>query len=159
MEEVKDMSLQSHRKRNLILSLIVIIIVVAGVVIASLSMQSPRVYTITIFNDEETVFAGSYNPHPFTIPSGASYSSISVAFTAQGGSDNDIKIYVIDDANFVNYTSNNGFSYLYYSGQLHAASLNINLPSSGNHYLMLDNKFSISSQKLVNIQMNATYTK
>jgi hypothetical protein len=153
------MSYQSHWKRNLILSLIVIIIVVVGVV-ASLSMQSPRVYTITIFNDQETVNAGGYNPHPFTIPSGASDISVSGAFTAQGGSDNDIKMYIIDYANFVNYTNNNDFSYLYYSGQLHAAwGLNVYLSSSGDYYLVLDNKFSISYQKLVNIQMNATYTK
>jgi hypothetical protein len=58
------MSHQSHWKRNLILSLIVIIIVVVGVV-ASLSMQSPRVYTITIFNDQETVNA--YTP-PIHLP-------------------------------------------------------------------------------------------
>ena len=151
------MSYQSHWKRNLILSLIVIIIVVVGVV-ASLSMQSPRVYTITIFNDQETVFAYTYTPHPFTIPSGASNSSVSGTFTAQGGSDNDIKVYIIDDASFGNYTNNNDFSYLYYSGQIHTASFSVNL-SSGNYYLVLDNKFSISSQKLVNIQMNATYTK
>ena len=152
------MSHQSHRKRNLILSLIVIIIVVVGVVIASLSMQSPRVYTITISNDQETVFARTYSPHPFTILSGASNSSVSGTFTAQGGSDNDIKIYIIDSANFVNYTNNNDFSSLYYSGQIHTASFSVNL-SSGNYYLVLDNKFSISYHKLVNIQMNATYTK
>ena len=153
------MSHQSYWKRNLILSLIVIMIVVVGVAVASLSMQSPRVHTIPLFNDQETVNAGGYNPHPFTIPSGASYISVSVAFTAQGGSGNDIKMYIIDYANFVNYANNNDFSYLYYSGQLHAEWGNINLPSSGNYYLVLDNKFSISSQKLVNIQMNATYIK
>jgi hypothetical protein len=151
------MSNQSHRKRNLILSLIVIIMVVVGVV-ASLSMQSPRVYTITIFNDQETVNVGGYNPHPFTIPSGASDSSVSVAFTAQGGSDNDIKMYIIDYANFVNYTNNNDFSYLYYSGQIHTASFRVNLPS-GDYYLVLDNMFTTSYQKLVSMQMNATYTK
>jgi len=152
------MSHQSHWKKNLILSLIVIIIVVVGVVIASLSMQSQRVHTITIFNDQETVSARTYNPHPFTIPSGASNSSVSGTFTAQGDSDNDIKIYIIDDASFGNYTNNNDFSYLYYSGQIHTGSFSVNL-SSGNYYLVLDNKFSISYQKLVNIQMNATYTK
>lgn len=150
------MSYQSHWKRNLI-SLIVIIIVVVGVVIASLSMQSPRVYTITIFNDQETVNA--YTPHPFSIPPGASNSSVSGTFTAQGGSDNDIKVYIIDSADFWNYTNNNDFSYLYYSGQIHTASFSVNL-SSGDYYLLLDNKFAaLSYQKLVNIQMNATYTK
>jgi hypothetical protein len=135
----------------------VIIIVVVGVV-ASLIMQSPRVYTITIFNDQETVSARTYTPHPFSIPSGASNSSVSGTFTAQGDSDNDIKIYIIDDASFGNYTNNNDFSYFYYSGQIHSASFSVNL-SSGDYDLVLDNKFSISSQKLVNIQMNATYTK
>jgi hypothetical protein len=96
--------------------------------------------------------------HPFTIPSGASNSFVSGTFTAQGGSDNDIKVYIIDEASFGNYTNNNDFSYLYYSGQIHSASFNVNL-SSGNYYLVLDNKFSTPSQKLVNIQMNATYTK
>ena len=141
-----------------------IIIVVVGVVIASLSMLSPSVYTITIFNDQETVYARTYTPHPFSIPSGASNSSVSGTFTAQGDSDGDIKVYIIDSANFGNYTNNvqgivqGDFSYLYYSGQIHTASFNVNL-SSGNYYLVLDNMFSISSQKLVNIEMNATYTK
>jgi len=152
------MSYQSHWKRNLILSLIVIIIVVVGVVIASLSMQSPRVHTITIFSEQETVFAGTYFDHLFTIPSGVSNISVSGTFTAQGGSDNDIKIYIINSANFGNYTNNNDFSSLYYSGQIHTASFSVNLSSSGDYHLVLDNKFSIS-QKLVNIQMNATYTK
>ena len=157
------MSHQSHWKRNLVLSLIVIIIVVVGVV-ASLIMLSPRVYTITILNDQETVHARTYSPHPFSIPSGASNSSVSGTFTAQGGSDNDIKAYIIDDANFDNYTNSvqgigqGDFSYLYYSGQIHTASFRVNLPS-GNYYLVLDNMFSTSYQKLVNIQMNATYTK
>jgi hypothetical protein len=132
-----------------------IIIVVVGVV-ASLSMQSPRVHTITIINDQETVNA--YAPHPFTFPSGASNSSVSGAFTAQGGTDNDIKVYIIDDASFWNYSNNDDFSYLYYSGPIHTASFSVNL-SSGNYCLILDNKFPISYQKLVNIQMNATYTK
>jgi hypothetical protein len=151
----------------------VIIIVVVGVAIASLSMprvntitiyNGPLVYTIAIFNDQETVSARTYTPHPFSIPSGASNSSVSGTFTAQGGSDNDIKVYIIDDANFENYTNNvqgivpGDFSYLYYSGQIHTASFRVNL-SSGNYYLVLDNMFSASYQKLVNIQMNATYTK
>lgn len=152
------MSRQSHWKRNLILSLVVIIIVVVGVV-ASLSMQSPRVYTTTIFNDQETVNAGSYDVYPFTIPSGAGEAEVSVMFTAQGGSDNDIKMYIIDYVNFRNYAKNNDFSYSYYSGQLHALWGPIVYLSSGNYYLVLDNKFSILSQKIVNIQMNATYTK
>jgi len=148
-----------------VLSLVVIILVlvVAGVV-ASLSLLSPRVYTIAIFNDQETVSAGAYTPHPFTIPTGASNSSVSGTFTAQGGSDNDIKVYIIDDADFENYTNNvqgivqADFSCLYYSGQVHTASFNVNL-SGGNYYLILNNKFSISYQKLVNTQMNATYTQ
>ena len=156
IRRVRDMSYHSHWKRNLILSLIVIIAVVVSVVEAFLSMQSPKVHTITIFNDQETVSAGGYNPHPFTMPSGASYSSVSVIFNAQGGSDNDIKMYVMDYANFVNYTNNFDFSYVFYSGQLHAFSGYVNLPS-GDYYLVLDNKFSISCQKLVYIQMNATY--
>jgi len=149
--------------KALLIFLIAIIIVVVGV-IAYFSTQpsptpTPSVHTNFIINRQVTVNHDDYNDYKFNIPSG-NVSNIYVLgmFSAEGGSGNDIKVYVFDAYNYGVYKLNGFYDHLYYSGQVNNASISANLTSSGDYYLVLDNLFSPTSSKTVTIQANVTYT-
>jgi hypothetical protein len=143
----------------LLIVVIVILGVAAIILYNSQSAPIPTEHTISIVNGTATVNAGTHLDYPFAIPSDASSISVSGTFTAQGGSGNDIKVYVLDSTNFDKYKSGDSFTSLYQSGQIHSGSINADIVSSGNYHLVLDNKFSTISQKTVNIEASAIYTK
>jgi hypothetical protein len=121
--------------------------------------STPMPYTIQVVNGIANVAAGTYLDYKFNIPSGASNISISGTLTAQGGSGNDIKVYIFGSTDFDNYKNGNDFTALYQSGQVKSTSISANIPSSGTYYLVLDNKFSTTTDKTVNIQATYTYLK
>jgi hypothetical protein len=101
----------------------------------------------------------SYQYYQFTVPSGASDIQVSGTFTASGGSENDIKVYVLDITNFVNWKNGHTASTYYNGGQLTTGNISATLPSDGTYFLVYDNTFSVFSQKNVNTQATLSYTK
>lgn len=96
-----------HLARNVAIVTVAIAIVVVAIVAISLSGGFsgilPSSHTVNIVNGLVTVNAGSYEYYQFTVPSGASNIQVSGTFTASGGSGNDIKVYIMDSTNFVNW--------------------------------------------------------
>jgi hypothetical protein len=133
---------------------VVVIVVIFAVILADVSTVS---HTTQIVNKVATVDPHTYNYYQFTVPKGASGISVSGTFTAQGGSDNDIKVYIFDKTDFSHYQNGEDYTSLYQSGQTTTSSFITKLPSSGTYYLVLDNQFSADSQKTVNIQANVSY--
>jgi hypothetical protein len=149
-------SLADQPKSNmlkLVLGLVVLVIAVALLILYLL----PIIYTEDIVRGTITVNAGSYKYYQFTIPSRAFNIRVEGGIIASGGRGNDITMYIMDSTNFVNWQNGRGASAYYSSGQVTRVGFAFTLPSGGTYYLVIDNTFSITSQKNVEIQATLTY--
>lgn len=157
-------STMSHTARNVAIAIAVLLVIIIAVVVAVSLMNSnggsiiPTTHTTNIVNGLVTVNANSYEYYTFTVPSGASNIQVSGSFTASGGSGNDIKVYVFDQSDFVNWQNGHAASAYYQSGQTTTGTISATLPSSGTYVLVYDNTFSIISQKNVNTEADFSYT-
>jgi hypothetical protein len=104
-----------------------------------------------IANSTEKVSAGSYISWDLAAVSGA---VLTGAFTASGGSGNDIKVYIFNATSFVNWKNGQAASTLYNSGQVTKGDFQVNITSAGTYYIVFDNSFSIFSSK--NVAVYAT---
>jgi hypothetical protein len=159
----------SHTGRNIAIGIVVgvlLIIIVVAALSSLISLNSggggianilPTTQTVNIVNGLVTVNANSYEYYTFTIPSGASNIQVSGSFTASGGSGNDIKVFVTDQTDFVNWENGHSSQAYYQSGQETTGTISVTLPTSGTYVLVYDNTFSIISQKNVNTEADVSY--
>ncbi len=80
-------------------------------------------------------------------------------FQASGGSGNDIKTYILDDASYLNWVNGHPVTPMYYSGQITIADINIDITTSGDYYLIFENKFSIFSTKSVTAKVGLYWSE
>jgi hypothetical protein len=132
---------------------VLVVLIGFGLLLSSLL---PVTYTRNIVNETITVYADSIVYFQFTVPSHASDLQVSVNFSVSGGLENDIRVYIMDSINFVNWVNKRGASAYYISQQVTANITNILLPSNGTYYLVFDNT-SWHSPKSVNTQVTLTY--
>jgi hypothetical protein len=146
-------------------ALVIIFLIVMSVIVALFMSgvgfhlhDTPVPFTTQIVKGDVTVPAGAYLDYQFTIPSDAQKNSVSLSleFTAQGG-DNDIKVYVLDSIDFSYYQNGQNYTSLYQSGRITTAGFSMNIPTNGTYYLVLDNKFSMTTPKNVNVQAAVSY--
>lgn len=80
---------------------------------------------------------------------------VSGSFSVLGGSENEVRIYIMNETTFQHSADFESGSF-YDSRRLNNATITATLPSEGTYYLMFDNVFS-NSQKNVNIQAKTDY--
>lgn len=80
-------------------------------------------------------------------------------FVATGGSANDIKVFVFDGVNFLNWKNGHEALSIYSSGQVTAGKINLPLKQSGTYYLVFDNRFSALTGKSVVVAAWAEFTQ
>jgi hypothetical protein len=146
--------------RNKAVGVIVVIVIIGllGVFFVEVAIHQPVATPMAVnrilLNGTITVNVGLYYVQ-FTIPSDAFDIQISGNFT--GSSGNNIRVYVMDEANFNNWGVNGSdFHPDYDSGQVATGNINATLRSSGTYYLVYDNSFQ-ASQKIVNTLVNRAY--
>ncbi len=126
-------------------------IVTFGVLTTSQVLALPGTITVApIINENITISASTSLDYQFKVPPDVTNTWISGTFTAQGGTTNDIKVYIFDNTNFNNYNTGQNFTALYQSGLTSNSTISVNNISNGSYYLVLDNECS-TSQKTVNI--------
>src|SRR3972149_6649673 len=103
-------------------------------------------YVGVIVDGNLTVNAGSYEYYNFTVPSGEPNSKVEGTFTVSGS--NDIKVYVLDSANFADWQNGREANMYYDSGELSSGNVTAELPSSGTYFLVYDNTFSTTSKNV-----------
>lgn len=119
-------------------------------------LEEKKTYTINIVNAVITIRAGSYVAYPVSVTSEMENARLIGTFTASGGSGNDIKVYVMDETNYINW-KNGHEAYCYYnSGKVTTGSFTVYL-SSGKYYVIYDNTFSIISDKEVSTRVDLEY--
>lgn len=102
-----------------------------------------------IINDKVVVEPGYYKYYSLDF---AEQTTLKGYFTTVGGSGDDIIVALLDDIGFTNYVKDHSFRSYYYSGKITTDRFTVTLPP-GKYYLVLDNRFSVFSNKVVNLQL------
>ena len=130
---------------------VVILILVGIMALAPETFEEsiPHERTITIASGVYVVEPGTTKKFSFQVPSGASDIRIKIDFEAEGGSNDDIIVKIIDEDGHI----------VYNSGKVTSVHHTVNLWESGVYYLVLDNTFSLVSSKSVDIYAEVIYVK
>lgn len=115
-----------------------------------------QTYTTNIVNGTITVPAGYYRAYSVSVTSSMENARIIGTFTASGGRGNDIKVYVMDETNYINWKNGHQASTFYNSGKVTTGSFTVYV-SSGKYYIVYDNTFSIISDKDVTTRVDLKY--
>jgi hypothetical protein len=150
---------KSHLRRNIAIVMVVILFLVVGI-IAYNSYQSSRSKAFTEISEGEIVIPPlSYKYLRIDVPSDATDIFLSIYFIAKGGSGNDIRCYVMDQINFINWENGHQAYAIYNSGQVTTAKDRVSLPGPGIYYIVFDNTFSAFSSKTVYYSITLSYYK
>jgi hypothetical protein len=113
------------------------------VLLTAYSANSQKVVAEKAF----TIDAGGYTWFTFDFPEDA---NIKGKFRAQGGSRNDIEVYLMDDDSLENWRNGNSFRYYYFSGRVTVDNFNLRL-RKGRYNLVFSNRWSILTPKAVTL--------
>ena len=144
-----------HKPKYVLLSIVLFFICTSLLFINC--NNTPHTYTVNIVNATITVYAGQYNHYQVDVTSTMDNPRLIGSFTASGGSGNDIKVYVMDNTNYVNWSNGHSSTAYYSSGQTTTGSFNVSFTSSGTYYVVYDNSFSVVSDKQVTTNVNLKY--
>lgn len=106
-----------------------------------------------IVTEPFTVEPGQYRYYPFTVGDRA---TVAGRFRAQGGSGNDVEVYILDEDGFENYRNGHRVQTYYNSGRVTVGTINVTL-GAGSYYLVFNNGFSTVSNKAVNARVELQY--
>jgi len=102
----------------------------------------------TILNDKITVGAGKYAAYKFVIPNDWHPATVAGRFRAEGGSGNDIEVYIVDENGFENFRNGHTVGTYYNSGRVTVADIRLSLRPQA-YYLIFNNSYSLLTNKVV----------
>ena len=153
------------KTRNLVIAVdAVIIIFVIGLALATAKVvpMAPQSQSLSIFTGSLTVDRGGYVSYPVTVSNGTTDAQIKGSFEVTSPGGGDIQVYVMDNVNLFIWANNRGNANIttyYKSGIVSSGIIKSGLLSPGTYYLIVDNTFSNSSQKIVvaNVSLGLQY--
>jgi hypothetical protein len=93
---------------------------------------------------------GKFKTFTVAVTSAMQNPSVEGNFSASGGSNNDIEVFVFEEAQFLNWQNNLKFAAAYSSGRVTAGKLKIDLPQEvGKYVVVFSNRFSWITNKAV----------
>jgi hypothetical protein len=95
-----------------------------------------------------TVPAGKYKYFGTTISTRSECAQIAGRFHAEGGSGNDIEVFILDGDQFENWRNGHSTPTYYNSGRVTVGKINVCLPS-GTYNIIFSNTFSSVSNKAI----------
>ncbi|MCL7384376.1 MAG: zinc-ribbon domain-containing protein [Thaumarchaeota archaeon] len=104
-----------------------------------------------LVNDKVVVPPRHYIPYQFTFDV---ETTLEGYFIASGGSGNDIVVTLFTDIGYTNFVNGHAGAYYYSSGKVTTDRFTVTVPP-GTYYLVLDNGFSLVSNKVVTIHLVA----
>jgi hypothetical protein len=122
-------------------------------------MKKPQPYTKLIIPGTITVYNNNYLAYQVDVTPAMNNARLSGDFTTSGGSGNDIKVYLMDNTNYLNWSNGHQANSYYASGQVTAGSFNVNISTAGTYYLIYDNRFSVISNKQVSTHVILEYNE
>jgi hypothetical protein len=122
------------------------------------TQTAKQMHFVTIKNPNLHVNALAYNYFKLDVPMGASNVRLRGNFTASGGLTNDIEVFVLSSNDFVNWQNRHASTAFYNSGTVTVGTLDVNLPAdAGTYYLVFNNRFSLLTQRNVNVDAALAY--
>ncbi len=115
------------------------------------AVSSVGAFSRAIVNDKVTVAAGKYVYYQFSV---SSETEIKGRFRAEGGSGNDIEVYILDSDGFENWRNGHTANTWYNSGRVTVANISVRVPR-GEYFLIFNNNFSMFSNKVVSTTVQA----
>jgi hypothetical protein len=106
-----------------------------------------------------TVSAHGYYYYTFEVPPDTKNATIDGRFSAAGGSRNDVEASILPKDEFENWKNGQPSQAFYQSGRVNRGRIHIRVPGDGVYYLVLDNQFSPSAAKDVEIEVALTYNR
>jgi emp24/gp25L/p24 family/GOLD len=106
-----------------------------------------------IVSEPFTVEPGHFRYFQFTVGDRA---AVAGRFRAQGGSGNDVEVYILDEDSLENYRNGHRVQTYYNSGRVTVGTINVTL-GAGRYYLVFNNSFSTVSNKAVNARVELQY--
>jgi len=116
----------------------------------------PTPHSDLIANTAFNVPAGSWRYYTIAVTSVMLSPHLEGTFTASGGSGNDIRVLVMTETDYVNWSNGHAVYPEYNSGQVTTGSFDVSL-NTGTHYLVYDNTFSSVSDKGVTTTVHLKY--
>ena len=113
-------------------------------------------YILSISNGTMQVDPHSYTFYHFAAPDGTSNAHVKGDFALQGNGSN-IRVYLLDEENFVNWKSSHQFNAYYDSAQQTTGAIDVSVPSSKTLYLIYDNISSSIPSKKIFSKINLVY--
>jgi hypothetical protein len=113
-------------------------------------------YILSISNGTMRVDPHSYTFYHFAAPNRSSNAHVHGDFALQGNGSN-IRVYLLDEENFVNWKSAHQFNAYYDSGQQTTGAIDVSVPSGKTLYLIYDNSLSSIPSKRVFSNVNLVY--
>jgi predicted nucleic acid-binding Zn ribbon protein len=154
-----------------VVALLVVFFVGVGLIVyfiradkAATNMQpntspQPKLYSETI-DTAFTVPQLRDKAYRFAIPAGARDAMLQGHFTATGGANNDIEVWVTNNDGFVNWENKHPVTPIYSSGRVTQGALSVFLPpEAGAYYLIFNNRFSFISPKAVQDDVRLQYKR
>jgi hypothetical protein len=99
-----------------------------------------------VVRDKFTVEARQYKAFPFTTKKEGT--QVKGRFEAQGGSGNDIEVFLMDGDGFTNWKNGHPTKPWYNSGKVTVGNIDVGIPR-GEYYLVFNNAFSRVSNKII----------
>jgi hypothetical protein len=141
-----------------IIGIAILIVVAASQVHETDSLAAQRNTNVTNTNTiqtqrREVLVQGSFVVEPGHFNSSRFEASgrgvrVEGRFRAQGGSGNDIEVYIVDEDGFENYRNGHNVPTYYNSGRVTVGRINVNL-GEGVYYIIFNNQFAVLSNKAV----------
>lgn len=114
--------------------------------------------TQAIVNGTVSVANANYNASRFTTKKTWSNIEVTGEFIVPGLQAGNIRVLVMTMFDFINYTNGRKATFVYDSGQVITARINLKLPSQDEDYvLVFDNTASARADKQVNAKINLKY--
>jgi hypothetical protein len=111
-----------------------------------------------LLNGSVAIPAATYQTYTFTIDGrGMLNPRVSGRLTASGGTGNDIEVYVLSDADLVNWKNGHDARTFFNSGRVTVADVHARLPDSGTYTVVVSNTFSAFTPKTVEGRLTLTW--
>ncbi len=166
----RDLIEPEPKRRIAIWILVPLLAVAIGYLIYSLNSGTPQggtplqklaatEYTEKLPEEHFSVNALGGNSTKFEVPPGAFNVRAEGNFSVEGGSGNDIEVFIFDEDGFANWQNRHAATPYYSSGRATRGTINVTLPGPGTYVVVFSNKFSIMSSKEVEAHVTVRYSK
>jgi ribosomal protein L40E len=106
------------------------------------------------------VNSGGFSSYKFQVPAGTREVSINGHFDATGAPDNDVQVYVLTEAELVNWQFGYTPGGFYDSGRVSQGNISVSLPNGpGAYCLVFSNKFAAKQKKIVHAAVTLSYSR